>query len=47
MRIERGNLGYDLGKIWCILVGKLGRTKRANMATRVVVLLVQNMINQP
>jgi len=46
MRIERGNLGYDLGKIWCILVGKLGRTKRANMATRVIVLLVQNMINQ-
>jgi len=46
MRFERVNLGYDLGKIWCILVRKLSRTKATNMATRVVVLLVQDMINQ-
>jgi hypothetical protein len=27
-------LGYDLGKIWCILAGKLGWAKAILMASR-------------
>lgn len=33
-RFEGGDLGYDLGKIWCILAGKLGWTKAILMASR-------------
>jgi len=34
VRFRGGNLGYDLGDIWCGLVGRLGLTKVILMVSR-------------
>jgi hypothetical protein len=46
-RFEGGDLGYDLGKIWCILAGKLGWTKAILMASRQFFMVEQEEESEP